>query len=477
MAFAFAVAALLSGRLDAAWARWSRPWTTAAWCFLTIGIALGSWWAYYELGWGGFWFWDPVENASLMPWLAGTALLHSATVVEKRDTLKAWTVLLAIIAFSLSLMGTFIVRSGVLTSVHAFATDPTRGVFILALLAIAVGGALILFAYRAPALAPGGLFAPISREGSLVLNNLLLATACATVFLGTLYPLFVDVLELGKVSVGPPYFNATFLPLMAPVLIAMGVGPMLAWKRGDLRGVLTRLWLAAAAAALTAVGVLVLNGGGRLLAALGTALAAWLFVAVVVEWAERVRLFRAPWSEVTRRARGLPRAAYGPTIAPAGLAMTAAGIVASAAWQSEAVRAMRIGDTVPLAGYVFRLDDVGLVQGPNYQATRARFSVSRDGRPFAVLEPEKRAYPVERQSTTEAAIHTTWLADLYAVIGDGNRQSGWTVRLYHNPLVPWIWVGAVVMTLGGLVSLTDRRHRVGAPARRRDPVPAAAPAG
>ena len=473
IAFAFAVAALIEGRVDAAWARWVRPWTLAAWCGLTLGIAMGSWWAYYELGWGGFWFWDPVENASFMPWLAGTALLHSAVVVEKRDALKSWTILLAILTFSLSLMGTFLVRSGVLTSVHAFATDPARGVFILALLTIAVGGSLALYALRAPTLQGGGLFAPVSREGSLVLNNLLLATATGTVFLGTLYPLFLDVIDAGKVSVGPPFFNATFLPLMAPVVIATAVGPMLAWKRGDLRGVLGRLWFALAAAALVAGGALLLAGARHVIAALALGAAAWLFAGVLIEWAERVRLFRAPLAESWRRARHIPRAAYGMSLAHAGLAIIVAGITASSAWQTEVIRNLHPGDAVDVAGYAFRFEGVQEVAGPNYRAQEARFTVTRDGAPVALLTPERRSYPVEGQTTTEAAIHTTWLADLYAVIGEGDAAHGWTVRLYHNPLVPWIWLGALVMVLGGCVSLTDRRHRVGVPAQRRAPAGAA----
>ena len=467
VAFAFAVAALIEGKVDPAWARWVRPWTLAAWCGLTLGIAMGSWWAYYELGWGGFWFWDPVENASFMPWLSGTALLHSAIVVEKRDALKSWTILLAILTFGLSLMGTFLVRSGVLTSVHAFATDPTRGVFVLGLLVIAVGGSLLLYALRAPSLQGGGLFAPISREGALILNNLLLATATGTVFLGTLYPLFLDAIGGGKVSVGPPFFNATFLPLMAPVAVATAVGPFLAWKRGDLPGVLSRLRLAFFAAAAVGLGTVALVEGRAVLAAIGLAIAAWLFAGVLTEWAERVKLARVPLAESLRRARNLPRASYGMSLAHAGLAVAIAGVTASSAWQSEVVRTMRPGDIADLAGYQLRLEDVGEVAGPNYRSLAGRFAVSRDGRPITVLTPERRSFPVERQTTTEAAIHTTWLADIYAVIGEGDEAHGWTVRLYHNPLVPWIWIGTVLMVLGGLVSLSDRRHRVGVPARRR----------
>ena len=476
MAFSFAIAGLIEGRVDPAWARWVRPWTLAAWSFLTLGIALGSWWAYYELGWGGWWFWDPVENASFMPWLAGTALLHSAIVVEKRDALKAWTVLLAILAFSLSLIGTFLVRSGVLTSVHAFATDPQRGLFILALLAVAIGGSLTLFALRAPRLKAGGVFAPISREGALVLNNLLLTTAALTVFVGTLYPLVLDALGGGKISVGPPYFEATFVPLMIPTLIAVAIGPMLAWKRGDARAALSRLRLAMAIVLAVAVGTLILADPDTALAALGTGLAAWLVAGAAVEWAERVRLFRLPLAESFARARHLPRAAWGMTLAHAGLGLLVAGITGSSAWQTERIQVMRPGDMVELAGYEVTLVGVGEVNGPNYTAERALFRVESDGRQITLLEPEKRFYPVEGSQTTEAAIHTTLIADLYAVIGDTDGQGGWTTRIYHNPLVPWIWAGCLVMVAGSIVSLTDRRHRVGAPARPHPARAAQAPA-
>ncbi|MBM3518198.1 MAG: heme lyase CcmF/NrfE family subunit [Alphaproteobacteria bacterium] len=472
MAFAFAIAALLEGRVEPTWGRWVRPWTLAAWCALTLGIALGSWWAYYELGWGGFWFWDPVENASFMPWLAGTALLHSAIVVEKRDTLKSWTILLAIITFSLSLLGTFLVRSGVLTSVHAFATDPARGVFILGFLLFVIGGSLALYAVRAPALKGGGLFAPISREGSLVLNNLLLATACATVFLGTLYPLFLDAVSGGetKVSVGPPYFNGTFLPIMAPVAAAMAVGPFLPWKRGDLAGALGRL----KAAFAIAIGIGLLTwawqSDGPVWAILASALAAWLFVGALTELAERIKLGRAPLAETLRRARHLPRAAYGMTIAHAGVAVVIVGLTGATSWQSEKLQIMRAGETVALAGYELRFEGVRPVPGPNYDAMRGRFTVSRGGRPVTPLEPETRVYTDPPMDTTEAAIRPTVTGDLYAVVGDGDGAGGFATRLYYKPFVHWIWLGAGIMMVGGLISLTDRRHRVGAPAR--PPAPA-----
>jgi len=465
VSFSFAVAALIEGRVDAAWARWVRPWTLAAWCALTIGIAMGSWWAYYTLGWGGWWFWDPVENASFMPWLVGTALLHSAIVVEKRDALKSWTILLAIVTFSLSLIGTFLVRSGVLTSVHAFAVDPARGTFILLLLLVAIGGSLSLYAIRAPALRGGGIFAPISREGALVLNNLLLATCAATVFLGTLYPLFLDAVGGPKLSVGFPFFNRTFVPLMVPALLAVAFGPMLAWKRGDLVGALQRLWIAFAAALVIILIGLYATGGGPVLAVLGLGLAMWVFAGSAVEWAERVKLGRAALAESWRRARHLPRASHGMTLAHMGLAVTVAGIAASA-WQVERIEIMRPGEDLPLAGYTLRLDGVAKVAGPNFTADRATITVLHDGQRVAVMQPEKRFFPVQQMPTSLTAIHTTLLADLYLALGDADGKGGWTLRAYWKPLVPWIWIGAVVMAAGGVVSLSDRRWRVGIAARR-----------
>ena len=467
IAFSFAVAALIEGRVDAAWARWVRPWTLLAWCFLTAGIALGSWWAYYELGWGGWWFWDPVENVSFMPWLMGTALLHSAIVVEKRNALKVWTILLAILTFSLSLIGTFIVRSGLLTSVHAFATDPERGLFILVLLCLTIGGSLLLFALRAPALKPGGLFAAVSREGGLVLNNLFLATATATVFLGTLYPLFLEAYSGDSVSVGAPFYSRTFVPLMVPLVAAMAVGPFLAWKRADLAGVLGRLKLAAGAAVVAVLTALYLERGGPVLALLGVALAAWVFAASILEWAGRIKLLRVPLRDSLRRAANLPRSAYGMTLAHAGLAVAIAGMTASATWKTEEILVMRPGDSVLVAGTSYLFEGVERSQGTNYQSDTATITVTRDGRRITRLSPEKRLYPVQNMPTTEAAIHTTALADLYVALGDPDGKGGWTVRIFHEPLVPWIWVGSLIMVLGGFISLTDRRLRVGAPTRRR----------
>ena len=465
MAFSFAVAALIEGRVDAAWARWVRPWTLAAWTCLTLGIGLGSWWAYTELGWGGWWFWDPVENASFMPWLTGTALLHSAIVVEKREALKSWTILLSIVTFALSLLGTFLVRSGILTSVHAFAADPTRGVFVLALLSVAIGGSLILYAVRAPKLDGGGLFAPISREGGLLLNNLFLATAAATVLLGTLYPLIAETLELGKITVGPPYFNGVFVPLMVPLVAVAGIGPFMAWKRGDLPGAVSRLWVALVAALVVAATSAAVhnNDWHDFAAAGGLGLAAWLGIAALVEWCERVK----PWSAgALVRARRLPRAAYGMTCAHIGLAVVIAGVTGATAWKQEHIQTMTPGASITVAGYVVRFDGATPVQGPNYSALRGRFVVSTSDRELAVLTPERRSYTQPQQQTTVASILTTPFADVYAVLGDPQETNGaFVTRVYFQPLVPWIWSGVILMGLGGLLSLSDRRLRIGAPRR------------
>jgi cytochrome c-type biogenesis protein CcmF len=472
VAFAFACAALIEGRVDAAWGRWVRPWTLAAWCSLTLGIGLGSWWAYYELGWGGFWFWDPVENASLMPWLLATALLHSAIVVEKREALKVWTILLAILTFSLSLLGTFLVRSGVLNSVHAFANDPDRGVFILILLALTVGGSLTLFAWRAPALEPKGVFAPVSREGALVLNNLLLATITAVVLIGTLYPLFADLVFGAKITVGPPFFNATTFPLFAPLLAAMAVGPLLSWKRSDLWAALARLRLAAAVVLAFAV-IWIAIFDRRLLPALGFALALWVVLAAAADFADRVRLGRAPLRESLARARGLPRGIVGGIVAHAAVGICLAGIAGKGV-APERITLMRPGEITTVGPHTLRFEGKRDVTGPNWRGTEGRLSVLRDGAVVAVLTPERRFYPVQRMTTTEAAIRSSGLADLYAVIGETSEDGATVVRLHWNPLAPWIWAGTVLMALGGLISLSDRRLRVGAPARRRREIPAGA---
>ncbi len=477
MAFSFAVAALIDGRIDAAWARWVRPWTLAAWMCLTLGIAMGSWWAYYELGWGGFWFWDPVENASFMPWLAGTALLHSALVMEKRDALKVWTILLAIITFSLSLMGTFLVRSGVLTSVHAFAVDPARGVFILGIMAVFIGGSLALFAWRAPLLSQGGLFAPISREGALVLNNLLLTVACAAVFVGTLYPLALESVTGEKISVGAPFFNLTFVPLIVPLLIAVPFGPMLAWKRGDLLAAAQRLMVAAIVSVAAIIAVLAVHGSGPWLAPLGIGLGLWLIVGAATEIATRSKLFEVRWSESWRRMRNLPRAAYGTALAHAGVGVMVLGLVATTAWRSERIEALAPGSSIEIAGYALAFEGVQERQGPNYSELVGMFEVTRGGQPVTKLIPSKRSYAVEKSATTEAGIHNSWRGDLYIVLGDPLKDGAYSVRVYFNPMVRLIWLGALLMFFGGGVSLSDRRLRVGAPKRAKAKAQPVAAAG
>ncbi|MBS0268884.1 MAG: heme lyase CcmF/NrfE family subunit [Proteobacteria bacterium] len=474
IAFSFAIAALIEGRIDAAWARWVRPWTLAAWMFLTIGIAMGSWWAYYELGWGGWWFWDPVENASFMPWLAGTALLHSALVMEKREALKIWTVLLAILTFSLSLMGTFIVRSGVLTSVHSFAVDPARGVFILAILVLFTGGGLALFAFRAKDMQAGGLFQPISREGSLVLNNLLLVTAAATVLVGTLYPMALEGLTGEKISVGPPFFNMTFGPLMIPLLIALPIGPMLAWKRGDFAGAMQRLAFAFGAALVALVAVFAAEYRGPWLAPFGIALGIYVMAGAAIEWVNRVKVGSAGFDEIVRRAKNLPRSAYGTLLAHFGIGMLVVGIVATSAYREEHIQAMKPGERIAVNGYDVTFTGVERARGPNYVEDIADFDVKRDGDTVARLTPSKRLYDAPPQSTTESGIYAAWRGDLYLVIGDPQPGGGYAVRAYFNPLVRFIWLGALIMFIGGGISLSDRRLRVGAPAKARQSI--AAPA-
>jgi cytochrome c-type biogenesis protein CcmF len=474
MTFAFAMAALIEGRIDAVWARAVRPWTLIAWCFLTLGIAMGSYWAYYELGWGGFWFWDPVENASLMPWLAGTALLHSTVVMEKREALKVWTILLSILTFSLSLLGTFLVRSGVLTSVHAFATDPTRGVFILAILILFIGGSLALFAWRAPLLRQGGLFAPVSREGALILNNLLLASACATVFLGTLYPLALEAITGDKISVGAPYYVLTFLPLTLPLLVMLPFGQMLAWKRGDLLGVAQRLAAALGLSLALVLGLLAAHQGGPAAAPLGIGLGAFLILGAATEIATRSHSRKQALGVTLRRATGLPRSAWGSAIAHAGLGLTVIGLAASA-WGTETIATGRRGDVLVAGPYSVRLVALGPRRGPNYTEEVATLAVSRDGAALGPLETAKRLFASRQTTTTEAGIMTLGLGQLYASFGESYPDGSIGVRLFYKPLVLLIWLGAVVMAAGGALSLTDRRYRVGAPARSRmAPIPAPA---
>ena len=473
--FSFAVAALIEGRIDAAWARWVRPWTLAAWLFLTGGIAMGSYWAYYELGWGGWWFWDPVENASFLPWLSGTALLHSAIVMEKRSALKIWTLLLAILTFSLSLLGTFLVRSGVLTSVHAFATDPSRGVFILMLLILFIGGSLALFALRASSLTQGGLFHPVSREGSLVLNNLFLTTATATVLLGTLYPLLVEAVTGEKISVGAPFFNLTFIPLIVPLLIAVPFGPLLAWKRGDIYAVSQRLFAAFGGALLVALlGYFLIDGTG-VLAAFGMGLAAWLMLGALTDLALKAGIGIVSLSVAWRRFRGLPRSVFGTALAHFGLGVTVLGIAAVTSLDIERVMVMRPGDTMSVAGYTLKFDAIAPHRGPNFTEDRAHFTyMDAAARVQGEIISSKRLYTARQMPTTEAGISTIWFSQLYVSIGDATSDGGIVVRVWWKPMVLLVWLGGVVMMGGGVVSLLDRRLRVGAPARRKEK---AAPAG
>src|SRR6516162_8243379 len=442
--FSFAIAALIEGRIDAAWARWVRPWVLGAWMCLTVGIAGGSYWAYYTLGWGGYWFWDPVENASLMPWLAGTALLHSAVVMEKRGALKVWTILLAILAFSLSLIGTFLVRSGVLTSVHTFATDPRRGIFILAILIAFIGGALVLYAWRAPLLKQGGLFAPISREGALVLNNLFLTCACATVFVGTLYPLALEALTKEKISVGPPFFNTTFGPLFVPLLLIMPFGPLLGWKRGDLLGAAQRLVAAAFVAAVAiAATFAVQHGGGPVLAPFGVGLALFVMTGALIDLTERTLILRIPLGAALRRAAGLPRSAWGTAFAHFGIGVTLLGIVAVTAWGSERIAEVKTGDSLDIAHYRVTLDGLFSRDGPNYRDVVGHFTVRRtSGELIGAIEPSRRTFPTRKMVTTEAALMTRGVSQLYLSLGDPNQNGAVPVRLYFKPRVLMIWLGA-----------------------------------
>jgi len=463
--FSFAVAALIEGRIDAAWARWVRPWALGAWVFLTLGIAMGSYWAYYELGWGGWWFWDPVENASFMPWLAATALLHSAVVMEKRDALKVWTVLLAVLAFSLSLLGAFIVRSGVLTSVHVFAADPARGLFILIILIGFIGGSLALYAWRAPSLKVGGIFSPISREGALVLNNLFLTVACATVLVGTLYPLALDAVTGQKISVGPPFFNLTFGPLMIPLLFLVPFGPLLSWKRADLLPVMQRLWAAAGLALLATAIWAFLVAGSPIFALAGILLAFWLIFGSLAEFALRIKLFQAPFSTSVSRALGLPRSAWGTTVAHAGVGITVLGIVAGTAWQTETIVTMQKGDVVEAGGFSLQFEGMTPRDGPNFRENVGELVVTRTdtGESVTVLQPTKRFYQARQMPTTESAIHTHWFSQLYVSLGDESQGSGQVVSVYYKPFITLIWIGCLIMSIGGGLSLSDRRLRVGAP--------------
>ena len=448
VAFAFAIASLLSGRLDAAWARWSRPWTTAAWVFLTLGIALGSWWAYYELGWGGWWFWDPVENASFIPWLVGTALLHSLAVTEKRGGFKSWTVLLAITAFSLSLLGTFLVRSGVLTSVHAFATDPRRGIFILIFLVLVVGSSLILYAWRAPKSSLGGKFSLSSRETFILLGNVFLVVSAGSVLLGTLYPLLIDALHLGKISVGPPYFNSVFVPLMAPLLVLMGIGPWTNWKSSDLLGVIKRLWLAGLVAVLAGIGIPLMMGEFTWLAGLGFLLAFWVIASGCLQ--------------IVRQAKaGKPtRSFIGMQFAHLGIAVFVIGVTMVGAYQEEKDVRMSAGDTVSVGGYQIQFEGVNVVSGPNYQAMRGTFLLNKNGNTQTIMHPEKRNYFSSTMPMTEAAIDAGLTRDIYVSLGEELPDKSWAVRVYYKPFVDWIWGGCLLMALGGVLAISDRRYRI-----------------
>jgi cytochrome c-type biogenesis protein CcmF len=472
VAFSFAIAALLGGTLDAAWARWSRPWTTVAWCFMTVGVAMGSGWAYYELGWGGWWFWDPVENASFMPWLAGTALMHSLAVTDKRGSFKAWSVLLAIMAFSLSLLGTFLVRSGVLTSVHAFATDPKRGLFILVFLAIVIGGSLVLYAWRAPRVGLGGGFAIISREGMLLANNVLLVAALGSVLLGTLYPLFLDALDLGKISVGPPYFDTVFLPLMTPAIFLMGIGPLAQWKQASLPALAIRLRWAFGVSLVTAVVVPWLMGQWTPLVSLGLLLAFWILATIVVDLRERL-LQAEGGGSIGGRIALLPRAYWGMVLAHAGVALFIVGVTMVKGFEVEQDVRMNVGETATLGGYTFRFDGTQQVNGPNYVAARGTIHVSQGGKEVTIMYPEKRRYFVQNQTMTEAAISPGLLRDLYVSLGEPLEGGAWSVRLYHKPFIDWIWGGCLIMASGGILAVSDRRYRL-AWRRKEASVPAAA---
>jgi cytochrome c-type biogenesis protein CcmF len=461
VAFAFAIAALIGGNLDTTWARWTRPWTTAAWIFLTVGIALGSWWAYYELGWGGWWFWDPVENASFMPWLVGTALIHSLAVTEKRGAFKSWTVLLAIMAFSLSLLGTFLVRSGVLSSVHAFATDPRRGLFILGFLAVVVGGSLTLYAWRAPKVGLGARFEVVSRESMLLGNNVMLVVAMATVLLGTLYPLVLDALGLGKISVGPPYFDSVFVPIMVPVVFLMGVGPLARWRNADVPELARRLRWAAGLAVVAALATGWVAGRISALATLGFLMSWWIVFSIGTDLWERLRPSgMAGGTGAIARVRMLPRTMIGMMVAHLGVAAFAFGVSMVKTYEVERDLKMDVGDTTEVAGYVFTYRGVREIQGPNYAGAQGLIEVTRDGKAVATMRPEKRIYRVQQNPMTEAAINTGFTRDLYVSLGEPVGGNAWIVRVYFKPFVDWIWGGCLLMALGGGLAASDRRYRV-----------------
>jgi cytochrome c-type biogenesis protein CcmF len=455
VAFAFAIAALLGGHLDATWARWSRPWTTVAWLFLTVGIALGSWWAYYELGWGGWWFWDPVENASFMPWLAGTALIHSLAVTEKRGAFKSWTVLLAILAFSLCLLGTFLVRSGVLVSVHAFATDPARGVFILTFLGIVIGSSLLLYAWRAPNVRGGGGFELFSRETLLLANNVLLMVALATVLMGTLAPLVLDALNMGKISVGPPYFDTVFVPIMLPLIVLVGIGPMVSWRSGDPRPLVRKFrWLVVGSIILGLAIPLIAMGRTTLMVTAAVSIAAWAILSTAQYLKDRL--------EKNKGQKGLSAGVYGMVMAHMGIGVFVIGVALSSAFSVERDIHMKPGEDVDINGYIFHLDSVTPARGPNYNTFMGQVTVTKDGEQVAVLNPEKRTYFVQTMPMTEASIDSGLFRDLYVALADQRQGGGWDLRVYHKPFQVWIWLGPLMMALGGVLAAIDRRYRTSA---------------
>ncbi len=458
VAFAFAIAALIEGRLDSAWARWSRPWTNIAWMFLTLGIALGSWWAYYELGWGGWWFWDPVENASFMPWLVGTALIHSLAASEKRGMFKTWTVLLAIFSFSLSLLGTFLVRSGVLTSVHAFATDPERGLFILIFLAIVVGGSLLLYAIRAPHVKSSASFELISKESALLVNNVLLVVTTASILLGTLYPLFIDALGMGKISVGPPYFNAVFIPLMAPLALVVGIGVLIRWKKDSAKDIAVRLGPYLGVCVVIGLLVPLAMPFYSLSAALGVMLALWTLIVSLLAFKDR---FGYQGFSLQRLAN-IPAAFYGMTLAHIGIGVFIIGVTFTSIYSIEKDVRMEPGDTLDMSGYIFEFHGVKVTDGPNYKAEEGYLTVTKDGEQVAILEPQKRVYRVQTMPMTEAAIDAGLFRDLFVAIGEPlGKQGAWSLRVYYKSLIRWIWLGALFMGLGGMIAAMDKRYRMG----------------
>ncbi|MDD5366714.1 MAG: heme lyase CcmF/NrfE family subunit [Gallionellaceae bacterium] len=469
VAFAFAIAALLSGRFDAAWARWSRPWTTVAWVFLTIGITAGSWWAYNELGWGGWWFWDPTENASFIPWLAGTALIHSLAATEKRGAFKGWTVLLAILAFSMSLLGTFLVRSGVLSSVHAFATDPTRGIFILGFLGVVIGGSLVLYAVRVPKMESGGSFSWFSRESMLLVNNVVVVAALGSVLLGTLYPLFMDALGMGKISVGPPYFNSVFVPLIAPAMFLAGVGPLVRWKQASLPDLAKRLRIAFFVAVASALLLPLIAGGFNWMASVGIALSLWIVFTVMIGFVERLK--HEPGSKLAAL-RKLPRGFWGMQLGHFGLAWVVAGIALVSAYETERNVKMNVGDNVEIAGYTLTFQGVEMHDGPNYKAARGTLDVSKGGKPAFVLHPEKRIYNASGMPMTEAAINYGFSRDVYAALGEELGPNEWTVRVFHKPFIGWIWAAGIFLALGGVLAAFDRRYRIAMKKASTEPAPA-----